>query len=112
VQFRADFLVADLEISVRFFFINRTEKPTRWESAMKKFAAELADFLRRHYPDAMQDGWYRFSADINIVGGEVDVEIPMLTRLPDLMSLPSGKGKVTTFKPRDSATDWEPPDAA
>ena len=50
---------------------------------MKKFATELAAFLRRHYPEAGQDGWYRFSADIQIQRGEVNVEIPILTRLPD-----------------------------
>lgn len=51
---------------------------------MKKFATELAQFLRRHYPQAAEDGWYRFSCDIQIVGGDVEVEIPVLTRLPDL----------------------------
>ncbi|HWA68683.1 MAG TPA: hypothetical protein VG821_02475 [Rhizomicrobium sp.] len=50
---------------------------------MKKFAADLADFLRRHYPDASHDGWYRFSADIQIRDGEVNVEVPILTRMPD-----------------------------
>jgi hypothetical protein len=68
---------------------------------MKKFAAELADFLRRHYPEAAQDGWYRFSADLNIVAGEVEVEIPILTRLPDVVSMPSstGKPKADPIKP-------------
>ena len=51
---------------------------------MKKFAVDLADFLRRHYPEAAKDGWYRFSADIQIRGGDVNVEIPVLTRLPDV----------------------------
>lgn len=61
---------------------------------MKKFAAELADFLRRHYPEAARDGWYRFSADIQIRDGQVDVEIPVLTRLQELHSNPSrGAGR-------------------
>ena len=65
---------------------------------MKKFAAELVDFLRRHYPEAARDGWYRFSADIQIKGGEVDVEIPMLTRLPDLKSKPgAARAKADPF---------------
>jgi hypothetical protein len=51
---------------------------------MKKFANDLADFLQRHYPQAHSDGWYRFSADIQIRAGNVDVEIPVLTRLPDI----------------------------
>jgi len=51
---------------------------------MKKFATDLAAFLRRHYPQAHGDGWYRFSADIQIRDGNVDVEIPVLTRLPDI----------------------------
>ena len=58
---------------------------------MKKFAADLADFLRRHYPETAQDGWYRFSTDISIINGQVDVEIPVLTRLPDVVPMPSGK---------------------
>lgn len=53
---------------------------------MKKFAADLADFLRRHYPDSNIDGSYRFSADIQIRDGEVDVQIPILTRLLDSKS--------------------------
>jgi len=67
---------------------------------MKKFAADLADFLRRHYPETAQDGWYRFSADINISNGQVDVEIPVLTRMPDVVPMPSGKTKTGPFKPR------------
>jgi hypothetical protein len=74
--------------------------------SVKKFAAELAEFLRRHYPETRYDGWYRFSADIEIKGGEVDVEIPVLTRLPDLK--PPGarqdKSKIdplATHLPRD-----------
>ena len=67
---------------------------------MKKFAADLADFLRRHYPETAQDGWYRFSADISIINGQVDVEIPVLTRLPDVVPMPSGKVKAGQFKPR------------
>ena len=67
---------------------------------MKKFAADLADFLRRHYPETAQDGWYRFSADISIINGQVDVEIPVLTRLPDVAPMPSGKAKTGPFKPR------------
>ena len=51
---------------------------------MKKFASELAEFLRRHYPEANRNGWFRFSADIQIKDDEVDVEIPILTRLPDV----------------------------
>jgi hypothetical protein len=51
---------------------------------MKRFAVELAEFLRRHYPEAARDGWYRFSADIQIKDGQVDVEIPILSRLPDV----------------------------
>ena len=54
----------------------------------------MADFLRRHYPEAAHDGWYRFSADIQIKGGEVDVEIPVLTRLPDVKSKQSREWKV------------------
>ena len=50
---------------------------------MKKFSEDLADFLRRHYPEAARDGWYRFSADVQIRGTEVHVEIPMLSRLPE-----------------------------
>lgn len=53
---------------------------------MKKFAFELAEFLRRHYPEANRHGSYRFSADIQINDGQVDVEIPILTRLPDVKS--------------------------
>ncbi|HEY2836354.1 MAG TPA: hypothetical protein VGI89_07275 [Rhizomicrobium sp.] len=56
---------------------------------MKKFATELAAFLRRYYPEANQDGWYRFSADIQIRGDEVEVEIPILTRLPDVNPSPA-----------------------
>jgi hypothetical protein len=68
---------------------------------MKKFAAELVDFLRRHYPEAARDGCYRFSADIQIIGGEVQVEIPLLTRLPDVVPTPSSKfePKVDPLKP-------------
>ena len=55
---------------------------------MKKFAAELAAFLQRFYPEAELDGSYRFSADIRIHKGQVDVEIPVLTRLPDENSRP------------------------
>lgn len=72
---------------------------------MKKFATELAAFLRRYYPEASQDGWYRFSADIQIRQGEVDVEIPILTRLPDVESFPApAKVKsdpLKTHRPRD-----------
>lgn len=50
---------------------------------MKKFAAELAEFLRRHYPESNEDGSFRFSVDIWIRKGEVSVDIPLLTRLPD-----------------------------
>ena len=50
---------------------------------MKIFATELAAFLRRHYPEANKDGAFRFSADIQIRNGMVDVDIPILTRLPD-----------------------------
>ncbi|MES2291785.1 MAG: hypothetical protein V4527_00620 [Pseudomonadota bacterium] len=53
---------------------------------MKKFATELADFLRRHYPESHVDGSFRFSADIRIREGEVEVDIPILTRLPDELS--------------------------
>jgi hypothetical protein len=60
---------------------------------VKKFSVELADFLRRHYPEANHDGWFRFSADIQIKDGAVDVEIPLLTQLPDASGLPSRAGK-------------------
>jgi hypothetical protein len=44
------------------------------------------EFLKRHYVEASRDGWYRFSADIQIKDGEVEVEIPILTRLSDVRS--------------------------
>ena len=65
---------------------------------MKKFASELAAFLRRHYPEAGEDGWYRFSADIQIHNGEVDVEIPILTRLPDVKPRTSAAQKSDPLK--------------
>ena len=55
---------------------------------MKIFATELAAFLRRHYPEANKDGAFRFSADIQIRNGMVDVDIPILTRLPAADPLP------------------------
>ena len=56
---------------------------------MQSFAIELADFLRRHYPDMIaEDGWYRFSADLCLDKGKVNVHIPLLTRLPDPSSKP------------------------
>jgi hypothetical protein len=65
--------------AARLIYNSAFRRPT-----MKKFAQDLADFLRRHYPEAGRDGWYRFSADLRIMDGEVDVEIPILTRLPDV----------------------------
>ena len=53
---------------------------------MKKFSHELTEFLKRHYPDANQDGSYRFSADIEIRNGFVDVHLPILTRLSEELS--------------------------
>ena len=53
---------------------------------MKRFAHELTEFLKRHYPEADQDGSYRFSADIEIRNGFVDVHLPILTRLSDVLS--------------------------
>lgn len=50
---------------------------------MKIFAAELAAFLRRHYPEFLEDGTYRFSTDIRVHDGEVEVDFPLLTRIPD-----------------------------
>lgn len=62
---------------------------------MKKFAPELAAFLRRFYPDVNADGYYRFSADIRIRNGQIDVEIPILTRLPDEGLRPAPQRKPT-----------------
>ena len=75
---------------------------------MKKFATELAAFLRRYYPEASVDGTYRFSADIQIRDGVVDVEIPILTRLPDADHYPARLSQVKSdplegHLPRDDA---------
>ena len=61
---------------------------------MKRFAHELTGFLKRHYPDASQDGSYRFSADIEIRNGFVDVHMPILTRLSDELSQTRPPSKV------------------
>jgi hypothetical protein len=53
---------------------------------MKQFAVDLAEFIRRYYPETANDGWYRFSADIQIKHGQVNVEIPVRSRLSDIKS--------------------------
>lgn len=63
---------------------------------MKQFALDLANFLRRHYPGFCQDGAYRFSADLEIRDGEIKVEIPILTRMPDACILQFPKAKIKT----------------
>jgi hypothetical protein len=75
---------------------------------MKIFASELAAFLRRYYPETKEDGWYRFSADIQLRNGNVEVEIPMLTRLPDakqaaLSSLRGTSDPLDKYLPHDAA---------
>jgi hypothetical protein len=50
---------------------------------MKAFAVELAAFLKRHYPEVREDGWYRFSADLMLRDGMVDIKIPLLSKLPE-----------------------------
>ncbi|MGZ5921261.1 MAG: hypothetical protein ACXWLT_05805 [Rhizomicrobium sp.] len=94
-----NFLRGLLKKRRRIFYVSRIERHQKRRPDMKKFAADLADFLRRHYPEAAQDGWYRFSADIQIKDGEVDVEIPLLTRLPDVKSKPRAlRPKADPFK--------------
>jgi hypothetical protein len=75
---------------------------------MKKFASELAAFLRRYYPETKADGWYRFSADIQLRNGNVEVEIPVLTRLPDatrvtLSNLRGTSDPLDKYLPHDAA---------
>jgi hypothetical protein len=74
---------------------------------MQKFARDLAEFLRRYYPASTQDGAYRFSADIEIRNGEVTVEIPMLSRMPDAeIHFPKTKiktGPLDMFVPPEDA---------
>jgi hypothetical protein len=61
---------------------------------MESFANDLATFLRRHYPQVIaDDGWYRFSADLCLKNGRVDLHIPLLTRLPDPASGPAATVK-------------------
>ncbi len=50
---------------------------------MKVFAVELAAFLKRHYPEFKEDGWYRFSTDIKLHDGRVEISLPLLSKLPE-----------------------------
>ncbi|HXS05648.1 MAG TPA: hypothetical protein VN723_02575 [Rhizomicrobium sp.] len=70
---------------------------------MNKFSRDLAEFLRRHYPDSNLDGSYRFSADIEIRDGEVTVEIPVLTRMPNSNPLASDELKTGPLVRRELA---------
>lgn len=62
---------------------------------MKTLAKDLAEFLQRAYPDVIaKDGWYRFSADLFLHQGEVDLHIPLLSKLPDPGSGPAARAKL------------------